>query len=47
MLAVNWAWGSAGWIGVLVLHRRRLAELAWFLAVEAAAILERAGLGRA
>jgi hypothetical protein len=37
MLAVSWAWGSAGWIGVLVLHRRRLAELAWFLAVEAAA----------
>ena len=39
MLAVSWAWGSAGWIGVLVLHRRRLAELAWFLAAEAAAIL--------
>jgi hypothetical protein len=39
MLAVNWAWGSAGWIGVLVLHRRRLTELAWFLAAEAAAIL--------
>jgi hypothetical protein len=39
MLAVNWAWGSAGWIGVLVLHRRRLAELAWFLAAEAVAIL--------
>ncbi len=38
MLAVNWAWGSAGWTGVLVLHRRRLAELAWFLAVEATAI---------
>ena len=39
MLAVSWAWGSAGWIGVLVLHRRRLTELAWFLAAEAAAIL--------
>ena len=38
MLAVNWAWGSAGWIGVLVLHRRRLSELTWFLAAEAAAI---------
>jgi hypothetical protein len=38
MLAVNWAWGSAGWTAVLVLHRRRLAELAWFLAVEATAI---------
>jgi hypothetical protein len=39
MLAVNWAWGSAGWTGVLVLHRRRLSELAWFLAAEAAATL--------
>ena len=39
MLAVNWAWGSAGWIGVLVLFRRRFIELAWFLAAEAAAIL--------
>jgi hypothetical protein len=39
MLAVNWAWGSAGWTGVLLLHRRRFAELAWFLAVEAAATL--------
>jgi len=35
MLAVNWAWGSAGWIGVLVLLRRRFSELAWFLAAEA------------
>jgi hypothetical protein len=39
MLAVNWAWGSAGWTGVLVLLRRRFAELAWFLAAEALAIL--------
>ncbi len=39
VLAVNWAWGSAGWIGVLVLLRRRFAELAWFLAAEAAATL--------
>src|SRR4029077_12192471 len=39
MLAVNWAWGSAGWIGVLVLLRRRFTELAWFLAAEALAIL--------
>jgi hypothetical protein len=39
MLAVNWAWGSAGWTGVLVFHRRRFAELAWFLAAEAVAIL--------
>ncbi len=39
MLAVNWAWGSAGWIGVLVLLRRRFAELACFLAAEAMATL--------
>ncbi len=39
MLAVNWAWGSAGWTGVLVLLRRRFAELAWFLAAEALATL--------
>jgi hypothetical protein len=38
MLAVNWAWGSAGWMGVLVLLRRRFGELAWFLAAEALAI---------
>jgi hypothetical protein len=38
MLAVNWAWGSAGWIGLLVLLRRRFTELAWFLAAEALAI---------
>jgi hypothetical protein len=37
MLAVNWAWGSAGWTGVLVLLRRRFAELAWFLAAQALA----------
>jgi hypothetical protein len=37
MLAVNWAWGSAGWTGVLVLLRRRFAELACFLAAEAMA----------
>jgi hypothetical protein len=39
MLAVNWAWGSAGWIGVLVLLRRRFIELACFLAAEAMATL--------
>jgi len=39
MLAVNWAWGSAGWTCVLVLLRRRFAELAWFLAAEAVATL--------
>jgi hypothetical protein len=37
MLAVNWSWGSAGWTGVLVLLRRRFAELAWFLAAQALA----------
>jgi hypothetical protein len=39
MLALNWAWGSAGWTGVLVLLRRRFSELAWFLAAEALATL--------
>ena len=39
MLAVNWAWGSAGWMGVLVLLRRRFAELGGFLAAEALATL--------
>ncbi len=39
MLALNWGWGSAGWTGVLVLMRRRFAELACFLAAEAVAIL--------
>jgi len=39
MLAVNWAWGSAGWTGVLVLMRRRFPELVWFLAAEAMATL--------
>jgi hypothetical protein len=39
MLAVNWAWGSAGWMCVLVLLRRRFAELALFLACETLATL--------
>jgi len=39
MLAVNWALGSAGWTGVLVLMRRRFPELVWFLAAEAMATL--------
>jgi hypothetical protein len=50
MLAVNWAWGSAGWIGVLVLLRRRFAELACFLAALALAtlgVLAGGGLTRA
>jgi len=37
MLAVNWAWGSAGWMGVLLLLRRRFTELVLFLACETAA----------
>jgi hypothetical protein len=39
MLAVNWAWGSAGWMCVLVLLHRRFTELVWFLAATAAGIL--------
>jgi hypothetical protein len=39
LLALSWAWGSAGWTGVLVLLRRRFTELAAFLAVLALAIL--------
>jgi hypothetical protein len=39
MLAVNWAWGTAGWTGVLVLLHRRFRELAWFIAAQALAIL--------
>jgi hypothetical protein len=39
MLAVNWAWGSAGWTCVLVLLRRRFTELGWFLGAVALGIL--------
>ncbi|HEX9065407.1 MAG TPA: hypothetical protein VF843_09880 [Streptosporangiaceae bacterium] len=39
MLAVNWVWGTAGWTGLLVLLRRRFAELACFLAAIALGIL--------
>ncbi len=39
VLAVNWAWGSAGWAGVLVLLRRRCSELACFLAAVALGVL--------
>jgi hypothetical protein len=39
MLALNWAWGSAGWTGVMLLLRRRLRELGCFLAAEALATL--------
>jgi hypothetical protein len=49
MLATNWAWGTAGWVGVLVLLRRPLAELGVFLSLEALAtfaVLARDGLDR-
>ncbi len=39
MLALNWAWGSAGWAGVLVLLRRRFGELACFLVAVALGVL--------
>jgi hypothetical protein len=47
MLGINWAWGTAGWVGVLVLLRRPLAELGVFLTLEALAmfaVLARDGL---
>lgn len=39
MLAVNWSWGSAGWTAVLMLLRRRFAELSVFFAVGGLATL--------
>lgn len=50
LLKTDWAWGAAGWVGVLVLLRRPLAELSCFLSLEALAtfgILVRDGLHRA
>ena len=47
MLETNWSWGVAGWVGVLVLLRRPLAELGVFLTLEALAmfaVLARDGL---
>jgi hypothetical protein len=47
MLETNWSWGTAGWIGVLVLLRRPLAELGVFLTLEGLAmfaVLARDGL---
>ena len=47
MLETNWSWGVAGWVGVLVLLRRPLAELGVFLTLEAVAmfaVLARDGL---
>ena len=38
MLETNWSWGVAGWVGVLVLLRRPLAELGVFLTLEALAM---------
>jgi hypothetical protein len=38
MLETNWAWGTAGWVGVLVLLRRPLGELGVFLTLEALAM---------
>lgn len=35
LLKTDWAWGAVGWAGVLVLLRRPLAELSWFLSLEA------------
>jgi hypothetical protein len=49
LLRADWAWGTAGWIGVLVLLRRPLAEVAGFLAAEALAtfaVLALDGLNR-
>ena len=50
MLKTDWAWGTVGWVGVLVLLRRPLAELAGFVSLAALAtfaILARDGLHRA
>ena len=47
MLEINWSWGTAGWVGVLVLLRRPLSELGVFLTLEALAmfaVLARDGL---
>ncbi|MGI8450171.1 MAG: hypothetical protein ACR2MP_23935, partial [Streptosporangiaceae bacterium] len=47
MLETNWAWGTAGWVGVLVLLRRPLSELGVFLTLEGLAmfaVLARNGL---
>jgi hypothetical protein len=47
MLETNWSWGTAGWVGVLVLLRRPLAELGVYLTLEALAmftVLARDGL---
>ncbi len=38
MLETNWSWGTAGWVGVLVLLRRPLGELGVFLTLEVLAM---------
>lgn len=50
MLKTDWGWGSVGWAGVVVLLRRPLGELVWFVSLGAAAtfaVLARDGLDRA
>jgi len=50
LLQSDWAWGTAGWLGVLALLRRPLAELIGLLALEALAtfaVLSVQGLHRA
>jgi hypothetical protein len=49
MLKTDWGWGSAGWVAVLALLRRPLAELCGFLVLNALAtlgLLARDGLHR-
>lgn len=50
LLKTDWAWGTAGWVGVLVLLRRPLGELVGFLLLDALAtfaVLAHDGLHRA
>jgi hypothetical protein len=50
VLKIDWAWGTAGWLGVLVLLRRPLRELVAFLLLDALAtfaVLAHDGLHRA
>jgi hypothetical protein len=39
MLKTDWAWGTAGWVAVLVLLRRPFAELCGFIALNALTVL--------
>jgi hypothetical protein len=50
LLRTDWAWGTAGWVGVLVLLRRPVGELAGFLLLNGLgtfAVLAHDGLHRA